>query len=203
MKRVTASSMSGRIARLLGIPPGTGELLSGSVRWRFAASAVFSFGLAFLDVLGVLATVPLMQYIADPSATGGVVGWLRSTLHLPDNASLLSVLAGFVIGCFLIKDVTSIFVRRWQLRFMADQEVALATRLFEGYLVGPYRWHLKRNTSDKLWAIGTAIGTGFTSGIGGALNIVTELLTIALIGGSLIVVSPGIGLGAIVYVGAA
>lgn len=189
--------------RMLGIPAGVGELLTPGVRWRFVLSVVFSFGLALLDMLGVLATVPLMQFVATPSSHDGVLGVFRTALGNPPDSAILPLLAGTVVGAFLLKDMIAILVRRWQLRFMAAQEVALSTHLLEGYLAGPYEWHLKRNTSDKLWTIGTAVNIGFTNGISSVLNVVTESLTLLLLGASLIIVAPAAGASAIGFLAVA
>ena len=93
--------------------------------------------------------------------------------------------------------------RIWQLRFMADQEVATSTRILRGYLVGPYAWHLKNNTGDKIWTIEAAVGIGFITGIGSALALVTETFTIAMVFVGLLIVAPFASLLALVYFGAA
>ncbi len=67
---------------------------------------------------------------------------------------------GLIVGAFVLKDVFSILFRWWQLTFMARNQVAIQARILEGYLVGPYAWHLTKNTSDKLWTVQGAVGIG-------------------------------------------
>jgi ABC-type multidrug transport system fused ATPase/permease subunit len=189
-------------ARLLGFPRGLGELLPASVRPKFAFSLAGSVLLSALDMLGVLAMLPLMQFIAGQSPEqAGALGFVYRTLGRPEDEVLLAVLAALVAGAFVLKDVVAVLFRRWQLHFMADQEVRTSTRILEGYLVGPYHWHLVKNTADKVWTVEFAVQIGFSTGISSALALVTEAATITLILGSLLLISPPVTLGAVVYFG--
>ena len=190
-------------ARLLGFPPGMGVMLSRPVRRRLIWSLTVSVLLSALDMLGVLALVPMMQFIADVPSDTGALGVINRALGNPDQDVLVAVLAGLVATAFVLKDVVAVVVRRWQLRFMADQEVEISRRMLTGYLVGPYSWHLVKNTSDKLWTVDYAVSVGYTTGITAALGAVTEVFTIALIFIALMFVSPVATLAAVLYFGVA
>jgi ABC-type multidrug transport system fused ATPase/permease subunit len=190
-------------ARLLGFPPGTGAMLSRGVRRRLMWSLLVSIVLSALDMIGVLALVPMMQFIAGLPTDEGALGVIDRTLGHPSQNVLIGVLAGLVAGAFVVKDVVAVLFRRWQLRFMADQEVEISTRMLTGYLVGPYAWHLVKNTSDKLWTIDYAVSIGYGQGITAALGAITEVFTITLIFVSLLFVSPVATLAALVYFGLA
>jgi ABC-type multidrug transport system fused ATPase/permease subunit len=189
--------------RVLGFPPGVGALLSRAVRRRLLLSIAGSVLVSGLDMLGVLALLPMMQFIAGSPPDQGALGAVRGLLGEPSDTALIGALAGMVAGAFITKDIVAILFRRWQLRFMAEQEVEVSRRLFKGYLVGPYAWHLVKNTSDKLWTVDYAVGIGFTVGFTAALGAVTEVLTITLLFLSLVFVSPVIALAALVYFGVA
>jgi ATP-binding cassette, subfamily B, bacterial PglK len=199
--------MTGRpvraVARLLGFPPGAGELVSPQVRVKLLWSLVGSVLIALLDMLGVLAMLPMMQYISGLDPDSGALGAINDLLGNPSEATLVAFIAGLVVGAFVLKDVISILFRRWQLHVMADQEVVTSTRMLEGYLVGPYAWHLARNTSDKVWTIEYAVQIGYISGISSALGAMTEVLTISLIFVSLLIVSPVATTSALLYFGLA
>jgi ABC-type multidrug transport system fused ATPase/permease subunit len=193
----------GRVARLLGVPPGTGELIDVETRKRLVISIGGAVVLSLLDTLGVLAMLPMMQYITAQDPDRGALGAVNDVLGHPSEGALVGALALMIVGAFVLKDVFSILFRWWQLTFMAKNQVAIQARILEGYLVGPYAWHLTKNTSDKLWTVQSAVGIGFSGGIGSMLSVVTELLTITFIFVSLLFISPIATAGAIVYLGGA
>lgn len=192
-----------RSARMLGIPAGTGELIDLETRRRLLLSIGGAVVLSLLDTLGVLAMLPMMQYITAQDRDSGALGTVNKALGNPSEGVLVLVLALIIVGAFVLKDVVSIFFRWWQLNFMARNQVAIQARILEGYLVGPYAWHLTKNTSDKLWTVQSAVGIGFTGGISAVLGVITEVLTITFIFVSLLFISPGATAGAILYLGIA
>ena len=192
-----------RLAGLLGFPPGTGELIDHPTRRRLVISIVLSAGLAMLDMVGVVAMLPLMQYVTGQPLDSGAVGRVSDLMGDPSPRQLVLTLALLIFGTFVIKDVAALLVRRWQLRFMATQNVAISTALLEGYLTAPYWWHLRQNTGDKLWAIQGAVSLGYTGGLTAALSALTETFTITFIFCSLLVISPTIALAAAAYFGVA
>ena len=192
-----------KAARAIGIPPGTGELIDLDTRRKLAISIAGSVVLSLLDTLGVLAMLPMMQYITAQDPDSGALGAINDFLGHPSEGALVGALALLIVGAFVLKDVFSVLFRWWQLTFMARNQVAIQARILEGYLVGPYAWHLTKNTSDKLWTVQTAVGVGFSGGIGSVLAVVTETLTITFIFVSLLFISPLATMGAIVYLGGA
>ncbi|WP_243395275.1 ABC transporter ATP-binding protein [Nocardioides currus] len=192
-----------RLARLLGFPPGTGELIDQPTRRRLAISVALSALLALLDMAGVVAMLPMMQYVTGQPVDAGAIGIVNGVLGEPSVRVLVLVLALLIFGAFIVKDVASLLVRRWQLRFMADQQIHLSTSMLEGYLTAPYWWHLRTSTADTLWAVQGAVGMGYSGGLSSALAALTEILTIAFIFGSLVVISPTVALAAAAYFGVA
>lgn len=191
------------MAGLLGFPPGTGELIDRPTRRRLAISVGLSALLALLDMAGVIAMLPLMQYVTGQPLDEGAMGRVNDLLGEPSERILVMTLSLLIFGAFVVKGVASIFVRRWQLRFMATQNVAMASSLLEGYLTAPYWWHLRQNTGDKLWTIQSAVATGYAGGISAALSALTEVLTITFIFCSLMVISPKVAVSAAIYFGLA
>lgn len=166
-------------------------------------SILLSAMLAVLDTLGVVAMLPMMQYVTDQGADTGALGVVNDLLGTPGPRALVLSLAMLIFGAFVVKDVAAIFVRRWQLRFMAKQNVAVSTSMLEGYLTAPYSWHLRQNTGDKLWTIQGAVSMGYAAGLSSALSVLTEVLTIGFIFGSLLAISPLTALAAAAYFGVA
>lgn len=192
-----------RLAGILGFPPGTGELIDQPTRRRLVVSILLSAILAVLDTLGVVAMLPMMQYVTGQGADTGALGRVTDLLGNPSPRTLVLTLALLIFGTFVVKDVASLMVKRWQLRFMAKQNVEVSTSMLEGYLTAPYSWHLRQNTGDKLWTIQGAVSMGYAGGLSSALAVLTEMLTIAFIFSSLLFISPMTALAAAVYFGAA
>ena len=191
------------VSRRLGFPPRTGELIEGKDRLGLVYSLIGSIALSLLDMAGVAAMVPMMQYVSGLQGSAGALGFIRDALGAPSDRVLVSVLAGLILVAFVLKDVVGYFFRRWQVRFMANQEVKTSTSLLEGYLVGPWSWHLARNTSDKIWTIESAVAIGYSQGLASALGLFTEVFSIALIFVALLLVSVPATLAAIAYFGLA
>lgn len=192
-----------RAARLFGIPPGTGELIDRDTRHKLLLSIGGAVCLSLLDMLGVLAMLPMMQYITAQDPGSGALGIVNNLLNQPSDGALVGALALIIVGAFVLKDVCSLLFRRWQLNFMAKNQVGIQSRILEGYLVGPYAWHLVKNTSDKLWTVQGAVGVGYVGGLSAMLAFVTESLTILFIFATLTVISPVTTAAAIVYFGIA
>lgn len=190
-------------ARVIGLPPGTGELLTPATRRRLQWSAVGSFALSLLDMAGVLAMVPMMQYVTGQSLDSGALGVLNRLLGRPEPRSLVLVLAAAIVGAFVVKDLASIVFRRWQMHFLADEQVRISTQVLEGYLTGPYAWHLTKNTGDKLWTVQGAVSMGLVGGLSGGLAALTESLTIGFVLLSMLLISPLATVAAVVYFGVA
>jgi ATP-binding cassette, subfamily B, bacterial PglK len=166
-------------------------------------SIILSALLALLDMVGVLAMLPMMQYVTGQPLDTGAVGRISDLLGNPSPRTLVLTLALLIFGTFVVKDIASLLVKRWQLRFMATQNVAISTGLLEGYLTAPYWWHLRQNTGDKLWTVQGAVAMGYAGGLTSALGALTEVLTITFIFVSLLVISPTIAVAAAVYFGVA
>ncbi len=147
--------------------------------------------------------LPLMQYVTGQPLDSGALGVVNRSLGEPPLRVLVASLGLLIFGAFIVKDVATLIMRRWQLHFMARQQVELSTQLLEGYLTGPYWWHLRQNTADKLWTVQGAVGLGYTGGLASALSAFTEILTIVFIFVSLLALAPYVAVAAAVYFGVA
>lgn len=192
-----------RVAGFLGFPPGTGELVSHPTRRKLVISVGLSVLLSMLDALGVLAMVPLMQFVTGQSHDSGALGRINQLLGDPGDRTLVLAVSGLIVGSFVVKDVAALAVRRWQLKFMATEQVTTSARLLEGYLKGPYAWQLLKNTGDRLWTVQGSVGQGYTGGLSAALSAITETLTIFFIFVCMLFVSATATLVALVYLGVA
>ena len=54
----------------------------------------------------------------------------------------------------------------------------VASRLFRAYLAAPYEFHLQRNSAKLIQAVGQSVDAVLASGLGAAVNLATEALTL-------------------------
>lgn len=207
MQTVSVPRLTGsvfrRAAGFVGFPPGTGELLDQPTRVKLVTSLGLSALLALIDMAGVVAMLPMMQYVTGQPVDSGALGIVNSSLGEPPLRVLVATLGLLIFGAFILKDIAALLVRRWQLKFMAKQQVELSADLLDGYLTSPYSWHLRQNTADKLWTVQGAVGMGYSGGLSSALSAFTEILTIVFIFASLLVLAPWVALAAAAYFGLA
>lgn len=145
------------MARFLGFPDGAGELVPRSVRIRLIISLIGSIALSGLELLGLLSMVPLMQYVAGKPVDEGALGTINNLLGRPGNTALVIIICGAMAGFFTLKDIAAFYFRRWQLRFMAGNQVDITVTMLDKYLMGPYSLHLTKNTGDKIWTMSGAV----------------------------------------------
>ena len=73
---------------------------------------------------------------------------------------------------------------------MMRQQVDTSRELLEYYLAGPYSIHATRQTGELLRNCTDSVGRTYASVASGAINIVTEAVTITAVLGLLVVVTP-------------
>lgn len=183
----------------MGLPEGTGELVPRELRPKLALSVGASLVMSLLDLVGVLALVPLMQFISGSSRDQGALGKISSLTGEPSDQVLAAWLAGSVVLAFVLKDLLAIVLRWWQMRFMAAYGADMSIRMMRDLMAGPYHRHLTQNSADKAWIADSGVQLAYTSGIGAGLALVSELLTIAVVFVALLVVSPWATVIAIAY----
>ena len=95
-----------------------------------------------------------------------------------------------MLGGFLLKGLVGLGFRSWLLGVMMRQQVDTSRELLEYYLAGPYSLHAARHTGELLRNCTDSVGRAYSSVAMGAINIVTEAVTITAVLGLLMVVAP-------------
>ena len=65
---------------MIGFPDGMGELIAPETRRKLALSLVGSVLISLLDMLGVLAMLPMMQLVAGAPVDAGALGQVGDLL---------------------------------------------------------------------------------------------------------------------------
>lgn len=107
--------------------------------------------LAALDALGIGLIFPLMLSLFSPEDASGSLGadglMDRATEWLPIEGVALGASA---VAVFLIKNILSAWLVSWQYSVLSRAEARLGTRLFERYLLDPWRRTSQRNSSEMM-----------------------------------------------------
>jgi ABC-type bacteriocin/lantibiotic exporter with double-glycine peptidase domain len=103
----------------------------------------------FLQTVVIVAIVPIVQLIVDPSS--GPVGWLftflRPFLRVNDSQASLIGVAFALMVLVIIKAVFGWFQTGWMARFSASCEIRLSKYLMELILKAPYVWLVRQNSA--------------------------------------------------------
>ena len=186
------------------LPEGTGLLFSRGTRIRLIVALTGMVLVSALDIVGVLAMIPLMGIFTGTDTTTGVLGMASDLLGgSPSALALTMLVAGAAVLAFVVKGLFTIGVRWWQLGFLAKQQADTSVELLEAYLRAPYSLHLRRNTAEFLRVISTCVAETYGSLVNGFLAFSAELITVVAIAAVLVVVNPLLALTALVYLGMA
>ncbi|RYB92367.1 ABC transporter ATP-binding protein [Nocardioides glacieisoli] len=189
--------------QLLRVPPGTGVLFGPKARRRLLLAVLGSLVMAGIEVASVTAVVPLMQLVTGTPPDEGAPGRVADLLGITNATTLAIVLAGTVLGGFLLKGLVGLAFRWWLLGVMMRQQVDTSREMLEYYLTGPYSLHKARHTGELLRNCTDAVGRAYGSVAMGGINVVTETVTVTAVIGLLVVVAPLPTIGLVLYFGIA
>ena len=155
-----------------------------------------------LQLVGVTSIFPFFALAADPerlrnSKFGSI---LLGALPVMDNNHLLVVAGCFSILMLLVASISSIASEVIRIRYAYGFCHWLRRRLFESYASRPYGFFLRRNTADlnqKLWDVLTFIQSVLLP-VG---EILTRIVMVILLVGTVFLVQPWFALGALVILG--
>lgn len=191
-----------RIAAAARFPRGVGILFDQPARWRLLVCLIGSVATAALDMLGVLALLPLMQLLTDSDRRSGALGFVAGLIGgTPSDARLAVLISVAMIAAFVLKVVISLAFRWWQMRFVTELETRAAVRLMSGFLGAPYSVHLRRGVGDLMRSMSQALTMTYSSVVMSTITIATEIITLIALAAVLLVVSPVAALAALVWFG--
>lgn len=190
------------IARALDLPPNVGLLIPRTLGIKLT---IMLFGLVMvsgLDMLGVVAMLPLMGIFTGADRETGALGFAARVLgDDPSDLALTMLVAGFAVGVFVLKGIAVICFRWWQMGVLAYQQAETSVGLLQGYLSAPYAMHLKRSSAELMRSMSTSVSLAYGSVINGLLSLTAELITIVGVAGLLVVLNPIVALCAVIYLG--
>jgi ABC-type bacteriocin/lantibiotic exporter with double-glycine peptidase domain len=182
-------------------------MLAQSDRKRLLVAALAQMSLSVLDLIGVLLLgvvtslgLSIIQGSSEPSSVTslqsffGITSWDQSTL-----IALLSVSAVLVL---VIKSVSSIFITRRILRFLANRQTLVSRRLVSSLLSRPLLELQVRSSQETSYALTTGVTAATVTLLGQTITALSEFSVLLLMGVVLFYVDPAVCLIAATYFGA-
>ncbi len=121
--------------------------------------------LSMLDLAGLGLIGSYITLIFDPQALNGSLGNIVEITGLPkEQKSLANIIGLGLLGIFMIKAFSSIWINYKIISFSQNQLVRLRSFLMHAYQTLPYTEYLSRNSSEYLNSIGHLVGQ-FSGGI--------------------------------------
>ncbi|WP_210438908.1 ABC transporter ATP-binding protein [Nocardioides xinjiangensis] len=177
-------------------------LFDASTTRRFFLAIAGSVVVALGEVLALLLVLPLMQLITGDTAAGALPR-LRELLGSPDDSRLAIYLSSAVIGGFIAKSLVALAIRWWTSGFVLRRGAVASSALMRYYLNAPYSLHVQRGAADLLRRMSDAMAQVFDRVLNPAISLATELVTIAAMATTLLVVAPVPTLAVTIYFGLA
>jgi ATP-binding cassette subfamily C protein len=167
----------------------------------FAVLGLILFN-GLLQLIGVTSIFPFFALAADPDRlrNSKFGTWFLDLLPQMDNNHLLVVAGSFSILMLLVASISSIASEVIRIRYAYGFCHWLRRRLFESYATRPYEFFLRRNTADlnqKLLDVMTFIQSVLLP-VG---EILTRILMVILLVGTVFLVQPVVAIAAIVFLG--
>lgn len=100
---------------------------------------------SFLEILGIGLLLPLVAFLGKPELvhSNPIVARVYDGFHFQSFPQFIIVIASGVIAVFVAKALLLTVISFWQAKFVLEKKTFLKARLFRGYLMSPYTFHLK------------------------------------------------------------
>lgn len=146
---------------------------------------------AMLELFGIGLVLPVVALISqdDPAARYPLLGpWIQFVGN-PSKNVLVVVGMLTLLAAYSVRTGFLVFLTWKQSKFVYRLQASLAQRLFNGYLLQPYSFHLKRNsaqlTRNTISQVGTLVGA-----VQQGLTLLTEMMVLVTFSLCLLLVEP-------------
>ena len=166
-------------------------LFDRGTRLRLVVLLIGSLVIAVAEAAAMVAVLPLMALAAgDSPDSSSQLRWLSGLLGDPSEAQLATYVAALVLAGFVIKGLGSLAFRWWSIGFILRQSIRTSTGLLNYYLKAPYALHVQRGTPDLLRVLNEGAGAVYSAVVLGSVAAATELITLAALSITLLIVDP-------------
>lgn len=167
-----------------------GLILDPTVKRKLVLLVLGSLLVSGLEVIGLLLIVPLVQLISSTQDSTGFLKVLEEFFGSPSRSRLTLIIAGMVMGAFIIKALFVTTFRWWATGVVCNEEARTASDLLHIYMHAPYWLHLDRNTAEFVRTMGESVSQTYSAFIMGWVTVVSETIVAIGISTVLVVVQP-------------
>ena len=143
-----------------------------------ATTVAASIILAFLDMLGVAAMIPLTQLLAGGSTDSGALGVIAGIVETSSPATLIPIVAGAIAVLFVLKSALALLFRWWLFGQTTRVGALVSTALMSRYVLAPYAQHRTRRLSEVYRNITAAVSQA-VSVLLAVISMLTDVLMLA------------------------
>lgn len=178
------------------------------VPWRMRGSLVLltaaAMVSAILDMLGVVAMLPLMQLLTSPNVLPTSVSrYVVPLVGTEDRQKLLLSTALFVGFMFIFKNIVMVALRWWSLGVLSRASAAAQSEMLRRYVHASYQSHRERAKPDIMQTVTSSVDKAFSVIYLGIISIATDLITAVALLGTLLWLAPAASLIAVFVFGGA
>ena len=128
-------------------------ILMGVDKKKLPWLLVLFFMVSFLDIAGIGIIGPYVSLVLEPDVAKEVIGSYISWINLPaDTYSLLMLMSFVLLGIFVVKTISAIWINFIIIKFSANLRAKLTVKLMNSYQNLPYVKYLRRNSSEYIHA---------------------------------------------------
>lgn len=176
------------------------KILTSGTRRRLVVAVLGSVFLAVLEIVGLLAILPLMQLLTGSSPDSSrLLRVVADVAGTEDTDTLIVAVAAVIFVVFCLKGLFAIIFRWWVLGFTYAEEARVSKTLLSYYVHAPYGLILQRNSADLLRTMNESVGVVFAGVVVGAVTAVGEGATCLFIVTVLFIAMPIPTLGFALY----
>lgn len=148
------------------------------------------FGMAF-EILGIGILVPVLTSILKPETLLQIssIKLFFETINLTQETEIIKFSLFSLVLLYFIKSIYLLSLNYFQNRFNSNLTADISNRLFKKYLEQPYKFHLKRNSSELIKNFQIEVGY-FNIFLLAFIILITEITLIIAVLVSLIYIEP-------------
>lgn len=152
-----------------------------------------------LELLGVSAIYPFLQMMLEPEGLKKewYIKWICQLWPTIDDTSILLIIGMIIIMIYIVKNLFMMLSVYIQYAFAARFQREVSTLMLKSYMSRQYQFFLNTNSSDIIRGIGTDV-SGVYSVILNIFTLLSETLTIVLLGAYLLLSDVVMAVGALI-----
>jgi len=139
-------------------------LLMGEDKKKLPWLLVLFFLASLLDILGIGLIAPYVSLVVQPELANDFFVSFVPWIELPDDVfSILQIMSAVLLGVFIIKTFTAIWINYKIVHFTTSLRIKLSVKLMDSYQNLPYIEYLRRNSSEYIHTTQNLV-TEYTNG---------------------------------------